>query len=437
MQVINRIPQPLPLDVPVAPAPSLEKNVKTVVTVHQEEKPVPLAHSELPLARSREQKQEEAGPVQPWETANAIIKFRNDDTQFWWDRTGRMFAKLIQRAGYSAAEQYRELIFYALFVAPELGKAPDGEGNVRGWRSPGTPDSTPIDFSWEWGAGDSATVRYSFECIGPHAGTDLDPLNALATDAWIHRLRDQGMVPGLDLEWYRHFTRAVLPSRDMQRTKTSEAFIEETTPKAGVVVALDLEKTGPVMKMYIYPGLKALELGMTNLQLVQHAIRSLPADQYRSLGCEPLLEYLDEGTARWGFETGILSIDCLEPTRARVKVYVRAKHTSLEYMMDCLTLGGRLDMAGNEDALEDLADFWQAFLANAPDRLPDDAPGRASPGFYYTLGAGKPISPKVYVSPTYFCQNDTDVMARLRNYFSTRRTDRQMDNYEAALQDIL
>lgn len=429
MQVINRIPRPLPLDEPVAPAPSLEKAVKPVVTVHQEE-PVPL-QQEQALGR-----EEEAGP-QPWDTANAIIKFRNDDTQFWWDRTGRMFAKLIQRAGYSAAEQYRELIFYALFVAPELGKAPDAHGNVRGWRSPGTPDSTPIDFSWEWGTGDSGTVRYSFECIGPNAGTDLDPLNSHATDAWIHKLRDQGMVPGLDLEWYNHFTKAILPSRDMQRTKTVDTFIEETTPKAGVVVALDIEKTGPVMKMYIYPGLKALELGMTNLQLVQHSIRSLPADQYRSLNCEPLLEYLDEGTARWGFETGILSIDCLEPRQARVKVYIRAKYTSLEYMMDCLTLGGRLDMSGNEDALEDLKDFWQAFLADAPDRLPDEAPGRASPGFYYTLGAGKPISPKVYVSPTYFCKNDTDVMGRLRNYFSTRRTDRQMDNYEAALHDIL
>lgn len=444
MQVINRIPQPLPLDGPVAPAPLLERtpvNKPPVnVTVHQEE---PVQHQQQSSQEpEEEQAPQEAGPAQqqPWDTANAIIKFRNDDTQFWWDRTGRMFAKLVQRAGYSATEQYRELIFYALFVAPELGKAPDARGGVRGWRSPGTPDSTPIDFSWEWGPGErGATVRYSFECIGPHAGTDRDPLNAYATDAWIHKLRDQGMVPGLDLEWYRHFTRAILPARDAPRLKTGAGadFIEETTPKAGVVVALDIEKAGPVMKMYIYPGLKALELGITNLELVQRAIRSLPADQYRALNCEPLLAFLAEGTARWGFETGILSIDCLAPARARVKVYVRAKHTSLAYMMDCLTLGGRLDTAGNEDALADLADFWQTFLADAPDRLPDDAPGRASPGFYYTLGAGKPISPKVYVSPAYFCESDTDVLARLRKFFSTRRTDRQMDNYEAALHDIL
>lgn len=378
-------------------------------------------------------------PIQtPWDIANSIIKFKSEDTQFWWDRTGHLFAKLIQAAGYSAAEQYRELIFYALFVAPELGLAPDAEGNVRGWRSPGTPDFTPIDFSWEWGTGNNGTVRYSFECIGPNAGTELDPLNSFATDSWIQRLQDQQMVPGLNLEWYRHFIGAVLPNQEMQRKLTADAFIEETTPKAGVVVALDIEKSGPVMKMYIYPGLKALELGITNLQLVQRSIRSLPKEQYESLNCEPLLDYLEEGTARWGFETGIISIDCLEPKNARIKVYVRAKYTSLEYMMDCLTLGGRLDIkSGNEQAIEDLKEFWQTFLGDAPDILPDELPGRASPGFYYTIGAGKPISPKVYISPTSFCKSDTVFLSKLRSYFSTRRSDQQMDNYEAAVLDIL
>ena len=419
MQVISRLPEPLP-----------RPKEKTEPKREQQSKALDLKR---PL---------EVEAPQPWETVNSTIQFRNEDTQYWWDRTGRMFAKLIQRAGYSATEQYRELIFYALFVAPELGKAPDAQGNVRGWRSPGTPDSTPIDFSWEWGTGSNGTVRYSFECIGPHAGTELDPLNSFATDAWIQRLRDQGMVPGLDLEWYNHFTGAILPSREMRRDKTADVFIEETTPKAGVVVALDIEKSGPVMKMYIYPGLKALELGISNLELVQRSIRGLPKAQYESLACEPLLQFLDEGTARWGFETGILSIDCLEPSRARVKVYVRARHTSLEYMMDCLTLGGRLGTTKadgiGEQALADMRDFWLAFLADAPDQLPDDAPGRASPGFYYTLGAGKPVSAKMYVSPTYFCKSDTEVLARLRGYFSTRRSDMlQMDNYEAALHDIL
>lgn len=387
-------------------------------------------------------------PLQtPWDTVNAVMSFRHPDHQFWWTTTGRLFAKLIERAGYTAAEQYRELFFYALWVAPELGPSPDDQGRVRRWRSTGTPDATPIDFSWEWGLDGTGVVRYSFEPISEHAGTARDPLNQHATASWITRLQQQRLVPGLDLAWYRHFTSTVLPAPEGERAKTADGFVEETTPKAGTVVALDLEKTGPVMKMYIYPGLKAAELGVSNLDVVAQAVRALPAAQYQSVQAhaEPLLAYLYEGTARWGFETGILSIDLVDPQRARIKIYVRAAHTSVAYLMDALTMGGRVDLQAScgEEALADLKDLWQAYLADAPDQLPAHVPGRASPGFYYTIAAGKPVSPKMYLSPFTFCKNDADVLNRLRTFFATRTHSNthlmgsQMNSYEQAMTDAL
>lgn len=376
----------------------------------------------------------ESQSEEPWDYVNSLIHFRKDDSQFWWDRTGSMFAKLLQGAGYSAAEQYRELFFYAMFVAPELGPAPDSNGNVQRWESPTTPDCTPIDFSWEFGSGNNAVVRYSFEPIGPHAGTVLDPLNQYASDNWILRLQKQNMVPGLDLTWYNYFTHFILPQEE--RKRTTGDFIEQTTPKGGVIVALDIEKTGSMMKTYLYPGLKAEELGVSNLEVIKQAIRGLPSDQYKSLNVEPLLHYLDMATAKYGFETLILGIDCLAPQDARIKIYVRGPHTSLEYLMDALTLGGQLDLSGNEEALTDLKDFWQTFLADAPDILPD-ALGRANPGFYYTVGYGKPVSAKVYLSPQYFCKNEKDVLDRLRRYFSTRTSSSVVtDDYEKAVENI-
>lgn len=380
---------------------------------------------------------------QPWHTVNAVMKFRSSDHQFWWDTTGRLFAKLIEGAGYTAAEQYRELFFYALWVAPELGPSPDENGHVRRWRSTGTPDSTPIDFSWEWGLDGTGVVRYSFEPIGEQAGTALDPLNQYATESWINRLQQHGLVPSLDLEWYRHFTSEILLSPEIVRRKTADGFIEETTPKAGTVVALDIEKTGPVMKIYIYPGLKATELGISNLDVVAQSIRNLPAKQYQSIQAhvEPLLDYLYEGTQKWGFETGILSIDLVDPKDARIKIYIRAPYTTVEYLMDALTLGGRVDLAAScsQEAIGDLKDLWQAFLGDAPAKLPADVPGRASPGFYYTVRAGKPVSPKMYLSPFSFCKNDADVLGRLHTFFGTRtQTNRplmiqQMKNYEKSM----
>ncbi len=370
----------------------------------------------------------------PWATLNQTLQFRSADAQFWWNTTGRTYAKLLHYAGYTSAEQYRELTFYALFAAPELGLAPDAAGRVQGWRSPGTPDGTPIDFSWEWSTDGRATVRYAFEPIGRHAGTPSDPLNRQATDRWVSRLSEQDMIPGLDLEWYRHFTQQVLPPDDMDR---SDQFIEETTPKAGTVVALDIEKTGPVLKMYIYPGLKARELGISTLQMVQQAIRNLPRVQYEALNAEPVLDWLEEATVKYDCEMGLFGIDCLVPEDARLKLYARAPHVSMEYLMDVLTLGGRAPLDESTDAIADLQDFWNLFLADAPAVLPADAPGRASPGFYYTLGCGKALSPKIYLLASYGCKSDSDVLAKLRTFFSTRRSDGMIDRYEKALREIL
>ncbi|CZS95629.1 hypothetical protein WAI453_001516 [Rhynchosporium graminicola] len=377
----------------------------------------------------------------PWNIINSTIKFHNADHQFWWDRTGRMLARLLEHAKYSAAEQYRELFFYALHAVPFLGASADGKNYLLHWPSPTTPDNTPIDFSWEWGLDGTGVIRYQFEAIGPNAGTELDPLNSTAADSWIQQIKDQGLVPGHDLEWYRYFkSQLLLP--DVERTElTTQTIIEETTVKAGTVVAIDMEKSGPVMKICFYPGLKALELGLSNLELCARALRSLPQYSFMKGQIEPLLTYLQEATKRWNLETGILGFDLLDPNDARIKIYVRAPHTTIEYLMDAVTMGDRIDMSQYSDrVLTDLRDFWTTFLGGAPDVVPDDAPGRARPGFYYIIKAGKPVSAKLYISPVWYCKNDADVMVKLRRYFETRKQGpdmlSQMANYERALIDI-
>lgn len=132
----------------------------------------------------------------PWETISSTLSFRSKDAQFWWDRTGRMFAKLIEKAGYTIEEQYRELQFYALFVAPQLGPAPDESMPWEGLR---TPDQTPIDFSWEWRSENEGVFRYTFEPIVA-SGTHLNSLKN-PTQVWLQTLQNQSLFPGLDLEW--------------------------------------------------------------------------------------------------------------------------------------------------------------------------------------------------------------------------------------------
>ncbi|KAF3084244.1 hypothetical protein TWF569_009584 [Orbilia oligospora] len=375
----------------------------------------------------------------PFEIVSSLIQFRNKDHQFWWERTGSHLAELLKYAGYTYSEQYNELLFYALHIVPELGPSPDETGYLR-WRSPQTPDGTPLDLSWEWGLEGKGVIRTSFEPIGPQAGTEIDPFNRYETDAWIKYLDNQGLVVGLDLDWYNHFTERLLP-KSLEDVQMTDRLNFELAPKAGTFVTRDIDRSGPIVKLYIFPGLRAQELGVSNLEVVIQAIRSLPRARYESLNVEPLLDYLSNAAIKWGMETGIFSFDLTSPTTSRIKIYTRGPNTTVEYLMDALTLGGRYDISEySAEALTDVKDFWKIFIGDAPDVLPTGGAERAGPGFYFTVKAGKPASPKVYISPISFCKNDAEVLVRLRKYFSTRRNaDKmlpQMDNYEKALNSI-
>ncbi|KZM25643.1 4-O-dimethylallyl-L-tyrosine synthase [Ascochyta rabiei] len=375
----------------------------------------------------------------PVDIINSIICFRNTENQFWWERTGGQLAELLKYAGYEKTEQYNELLFFALHIVPELGPAPEANGHLR-WRSPQTPDGTPLDLSWEWGLDGKGVIRTSFEPIGPLAGTKADPFNRFETDVWIRHLQSQGLVAGLDLDWYHHFTNTILPSK-LDRVKMTEKLNFELAPVAGTFVTRDIDRNGPIIKMYMFPGLKAQELGISNAEVVFRAVQSLPADQYTSLNFEPLHEYLREADRKWGMEIGIFSFDLISPQKSRIKIYTRAPNTTVEYLMDALTLGGRYDLSMySAEAIQDVKDFWKIFIGDAPDVLSQSGAERAGPGFYFTAKAGKPTTPKVYISPASFCQNDAEVLARLRHYFSTRRDAAQMlpqmDNYEKALRSI-
>ncbi|KAF9691031.1 hypothetical protein EKO04_011226 [Ascochyta lentis] len=376
---------------------------------------------------------------EPVDVIDSVVSFRNTEHQFWWERTGSQLAELLKYAGYKKAEQYNELMFFAMHIIPELGPAPDENGNLR-WRSPQTPDGTPLDLSWEWGLDGKGVIRTSFEPIGPLAGTKADPFNRFETDVWINHLESQGLVAGLDLDWYRHFTNTVLPSK-IDRVKMTEKLNFELAPVAGTFVTRDIDRNGPIIKMYMFPGLKAQELGIPNAEVVFRAIQSLPVDQYRSLNFEPLHNYLLEAARKWKMEIGIFSFDLISPQKSRIKIYTRAPNTTIEYLMDALTLGGRYDLSMySAEAIQDVKDFWRIFIGDAPDVLSQGGAERAGPGFYFTAKAGKPTTPKVYISPASFCHNDAEVLARLRHYFSTRRNAAQMlpqmDNYEKALKSI-
>ncbi|KAF2996917.1 aromatic prenyltransferase (DMATS family) [Curvularia kusanoi] len=377
----------------------------------------------------------------PFGVISSLVVFQSTDHQFWWDKTGSQLAELLRYAGYTKSEQYTELLFFAIHVVPELGAAPAKSGYLP-WRTPHTPDGTPLELSWEWGLEGKGTIRTGFEPIGPLAGTAVDPFNRYETDTWIKHLEQQGLVTGLDLEWYHHFTKNILPNKDtppsdLDRAKLEKNDLFEVAPVGGTFVMRDIARSGPIVKAYMYPGLKGKELGISKSEVVFRAIKALPAEQYKNLTFEPLQRYLEEAARKWKMEIVIFSFDLISPSKSRVKIYTRAPNTSLDYLMDALTIGGRNDLSMySNQVIRDVQDFWNIFTEGAPSELPQDGTSRG-PGFYFTTQAGKIPTPKVYISPGPFFKNDMDVLARLRCYFATRKDAERMlsqvDNYEKAL----
>ncbi|CAI6334778.1 unnamed protein product [Periconia digitata] len=379
----------------------------------------------------------------PLETIDATLAFKTPNHIFWWARTGPQLATLLHHAGYTPSDQYTELLFYALHIIPSLGPAPAIDGTLQ-WKSPQTPDGTPLDLSWEWGLDGKGVIRTSFEPIGPLAGTAADPSNSYETDRWIRHLESQGLVKGLDLEWYGYFASSVLPDAAEAQIQRTNKLDFELAPDAGTFVTRDVDLTkGPIVKMYMFPGLRAQQVGgrTSNLDVVERAIRGLPKEQFDALAPDPLLDFLDEATQKWNMEVGIFSFDLLKPESSRIKLYTRAPHTSIEYLMDALTLGGRQSISMySEEAFADLKDFWKIFIGEAPAVLPSGGKERAGPGFYFTIKAGKPATPKVYISPASFCESDAEVLKRLWRFFETRRKPgkmlEQMEKYEKALEEM-
>ncbi|TVY45214.1 4-O-dimethylallyl-L-tyrosine synthase [Lachnellula occidentalis] len=367
----------------------------------------------------------------PWETISSTLSFRSKDAQFWWDRTGRMFAKLIESAGYTTEEQYRELQFYALFVAPQLGPAPD---ESMPWDILRTPDQTPIDFSWEWRSETEGVLRYTFEPIVA-AGQHLSGLRN-PTQVWLQTLQSNSLFPGLDLEWYDHFVSMMVPP-GLGHKNFDASFYSRTTAEYGTAVAVDANKDGKTVKAYFWPSLSAAELGISSLECVKRAIRALPAEQLQGLQVESTFDFLDEATEKWGVKVNLFSIDCLSPRDARIKIYVSSPYTSQEFVVDALSLGGRVPVA-DDSALASVTALWDTFLGEAPDKLSDELLAKSTPGFYLTLGSGGVKSAKLYMSPQYWCTSDAEVLSKLRQYFaSQQQSDYMMNKYESAVRQVL
>lgn len=379
--------------------------------------------------------------AQPWILINrCFTQDADSDFRFWWRTTGLPFAILLQKAGYTVDHQYQSLLFYYYYVVPELGAGPDAQGLPRSWQSFMTDHFCPVELSWEWGClGESPTIRFSFEPIGPNAGTSTDPFNQYSTSRLIHQY--QRTLSNCDLRCFDHFSKELLSYSNCQNetTKTQECEGHESR----IFFGCDLGKGGVMLKAYFLPTFRAVELGKSTLAVILEAIHSLPnysPSQFPALPA--LLRFLTTSPEGAGLKAEIFAIDCVAPAASRFKIYMRNCSTCFNSVRTIMRLDGALTESNLTRGLEELQTLWNLVLGKEEGFSPAQSLQHkehrtAGILYYFDIRSGQALpGVKVYIPVRHYGQNDLAIAQGLRVYLESRGQGSLVRRYLEALKSI-
>lgn len=362
----------------------------------------------------------------------------NPDIVFWLQSTGAILARMLHKAGYSPKALQYHLDFFRKYVAPAMGRRPRPDGGPHGWQSFMTDDYTPIELSWSWKEGDTLpAVRYAIEPIGHWAGTVFDPLNMRAARDCIRK--SQPALSGLNLDWLKFF------SKELVATDTDNFDIYSNADSdilgTQVFTAYDLGDEKTALKAYFIPTLKATLTGQSNFQLIRRTISKLIIQQPSlAKSFAVLSDWMD---SRQDIKGEILAIDCVNPSKSRIKIYIRSRETSFDSVADVMTMGGLLTKDGTDKALASLKDLWGRVLSLGSGFSTSaslESRGHRTAGilYYFELkpGASLPTS-KVYIPAKHYGINDLEVARGLSGFLKARGNVFAEDDYLEALQKVL
>ncbi|RFU32823.1 hypothetical protein B7463_g3510, partial [Scytalidium lignicola] len=347
-----------------------------------------------------------------------------------------MLAEMMAMAGYTRHSSKIHEGFFCTSVAPSLGFHPRGTGAPQLWRSFMTDDHTPVELSWCWSSSKiNPSVRYSVEPIGKCAGQTVDPINTAANI----RLLGEALplAPEMDLYLHRHFQHLLL-SRNLPDKKELTTDI----PQSQIFIAFDLLETDIVVKQYYLPSWRALAEGNSNFTIIKDAIRKLlgPADALLT-SFDVLVDFIETLPIQLQPAVEIMAIDCLDPLRSRLKIYVRSRETTLQSVIEMLTLGGRAPKTFEEQ--DSLRELWYSVFGLSSDEHMDNHPlpekDHRTGGilYYFELKCGATIpKTKVYLPVRHYAQNDDQIARGLSEYLERRGKKLTTGSYYNSVQKL-
>ncbi|TDZ61426.1 Indole prenyltransferase tdiB [Colletotrichum trifolii] len=271
----------------------------------------------------------------------------NANHKWWWDRCAPLLNSMLDSSeGYTNEEKADHLRVFRDVVCPSFG-LPTPQARVRPLL---TYDGSTFEPSWNFTKGDDGVIRYTFEPLGDSAGSPEDPFAGDIGRSMMPIL--SRVSSGVDMRWYEQILDAwfVSPAEAEAARANMPPFI---TRVPQLFLAYDMKRAQRTLKAYFFPVLKHFAHNMPTSDLVFDTIRNLrPCGEALAKPAAKLQAYL--AGCREPCLVEMMAIDCVDPRRARVKIYARTLSNSRAVLADALTLGGaqadEVALAGVETA---------------------------------------------------------------------------------------
>ncbi|KAK1994604.1 aromatic prenyltransferase [Colletotrichum falcatum] len=279
----------------------------------------------------------------------------NPEHRWWWDRCAPLLNSLLNSAeSYSSSEKADHLRVLRDVVVPSFG-APTPNAKVRPLL---TSDGSALEPSWNFTKGGDDVVRYAFEPLGDTAGSEQDPFVGEIGHSLIPILSQ--VSSDVDMQWYKQIIKEwfVTPEEAAAARRNMPPHIERIPQ---LFLGYDMKRSQRHLKAYIFPVLKHFATGATTSDLVFDMIPKLqPFGDKLAAPAKKLQEYL--ACCKEPCLVEMMAIDCVDPSKARVKVYARTVSNSKSVLADVMTLGGTQTDEATLKGVEASEKVWHLLL---------------------------------------------------------------------------
>ncbi|KKY33186.1 putative aromatic prenyl transferase [Diaporthe ampelina] len=348
-----------------------------------------------------------------------------EDFAFWDDYCKRYIDPLLDAGDYSDQERASHRDFIRKYVIPAIGPRP--RPSVVKPRMAIAPHGGPSDPSINYTA-KKALARFGFAVNGPDSFTTEDPLGVKTSYEALARLAED-KDSGVDLRWLDCLM-TLYPSPDEINVAADSSLYKNYSRRVALAAGVDFDGPRRNLKVYLSPFIKHAMTGKSENEIVFDAVKNLePGGPALRPAVELLEDYLSTRTGDFYLGNQFIGIDCADPSKARVKLYMATNTARFDYIRTAMTLSGRLNDEFTAKGMEILGDIWHLLLdepegISADWNKPRNKLENALPGVFlsYEIRAGVELPDvKVYVPMWLYHKSDEAVAKNLDRIFTKLR----------------